>query len=142
MKIATDYYAQKGDTLRGKTAVIIGKSTIVGKPLALLLLNAGVTVTICHSRTLDLPAHTECADIVISAAGHRHLVTESMVRDGALVIDVGINVIELDGTRRLYGDCDTLDIATKADITPVPGGVGPMTIAMLLDNVLIAHRLQ
>lgn len=121
--------------------VVIGKSTIVGKPLSMLLLNAGATVTICHSRTKNLSAHTKNADIIISAVGKKHLITADMVQPGALVIDVGINVADDEG-RKLSGDCDTAGICDIADITPVPGGVGPMTIAMLLSNVLLAHQLQ
>lgn len=104
-------------------------------------MHAGATVTICHSRTKDLAIHTKMADIIISAVGQKHLIASDMVRPGALVIDVGINVAEEEG-RKLSGDCDTDNIATIADITPVPGGVGPMTIAMLLSNVLLAHELQ
>jgi len=121
--------------------VVIGKSMIVGKPLSMLLLNAGATVTICHSRTKDLSAHTKNADIIISAVGKKHLITAEMVQPGVLVIDVGINVAEDEG-RKLSGDCDTENIGKIADITPVPGGVGPMTIAMLLSNVLLAYSLQ
>jgi methylenetetrahydrofolate dehydrogenase (NADP+)/methenyltetrahydrofolate cyclohydrolase len=120
---------------------VIGKSTIVGKPLTMLLLHAGATVTICHSRTKDLGFHTKNADIVISAVGKKHLVTADMIQSGSLVIDVGINVEEGE-IRKLFGDCDTENIAKIADITPVPGGVGPMTIAMLLANVLLAYSLQ
>lgn len=129
-------------TIEWKTAVIIGKSTIVGKPLAMLLLHAGATVTICHSRTKDLTSHTKNADIVISAVGKKHLITADMIRPNALVVDVGINVEENGEGRKLFGDCDTANIWEIADITPVPGGVGPMTIAMLLSNVLLAHQLQ
>lgn len=114
---------------------------IVGKPLSMLLLNAGATVTICHSRTKGLSAHTKNADIIISAVGKKHLITAEMVQPGVLVIDVGINVAEDEG-RKLSGDCDTKNIGKIADITPVPGGVGPMTIAMLLSNVLLAYSLQ
>ena len=124
-----------------KDVVVIGKSMIVGKPLSMLLLNAGATVTICHSRTKNLSTHTKNADIIISAVGKKHLITADMIQPGALVIDVGINVAN-DEKRKLSGDCDTDNIATIADITPVPGGVGPMTIAMLLSNVLLAHQLQ
>ena len=106
-----------------------------------MLMHAGATVTICHSRTSDLGKHTKMADIIISAVGQKHLVTSDMVRPDTLVIDVGINVTEEEG-RKLSGDCDTDNIAAIADITPVPGGVGPMTIAMLLSNVLLAHKLQ
>lgn len=141
MKILTEYFTGQSTGLIGKHAVVIGKSTIVGKPLSLMLMHAGVTVTVCHSRTRDLGRHTQMADIIISAVGQKHLITTDMVRPGALVIDVGINVAEEEG-RKLSGDCDTDNIATIADITPVPGGVGPMTIAMLLSNVLLAHELQ
>lgn len=128
--------------IEGKNVTIIGKSTIVGKPLAMLLLHAGATVTICHSRTRDLKVHTKTADIIISAVGKKHLITADMVASEALVIDVGINVEQTEDGRKIFGDCDTENIAKTADITPVPGGVGPMTIAMLLSNVLTAHRLQ
>lgn len=121
---------------------MIGKSTIVGKPLAMLLLHAGATVTICHSRTRDLSMHTKNADIVISAVGKKHLITADMVKTETLVIDVGINVEQTEDGRKIFGDCDTENIAKIAAITPVPGGVGPMTIALLLSNVLTAHRLQ
>ena len=107
-----------------------------------MLLHAGATVTVCHSRTDDLSHHTKQADIVISAVGKKHLITADMVKQDSLVIDVGINVVEEDEKRKLFGDCDTDEIAKLADVTPVPGGVGPMTIAMLLSNVLLAHKLQ
>ena len=129
-------------TVVGKNVTIIGKSTIVGKPLAMLLLHAGATVTICHSRTKDVGVHTKNADIVISAVGKKHLITADMIQNNALVIDVGINVEQTEEGRKLFGDCDTENIAKIADITPVPGGVGPMTIAMLLANVLTAYKLQ
>lgn len=108
----------------------------------MLLLHAGATVTICHSRTENLSIHTKNADIVISAVGKKHLITADMIGTDSLVIDVGINVEESEQGRKLYGDCDTENIAKIADVTPVPGGVGPMTIAMLLANVLHAHELQ
>lgn len=136
MKIIKQYWI-----VEWKNVVVIGKSMIVGKPLSMLLLNAGATVTICHSRTKDLSAHTKNADIIISAVGKKHLITAEMVQPGVLVIDVGINVAEDEG-RKLSGDCDTENIGKIADITPVPGGVGPMTIAMLLSNVLLAYSLQ
>ncbi len=128
--------------ISGAHVVVVGKSTIVGKPLAMLLLNAGATVTICHSRTKDLSSQTKNADIVISAVGKKHLITADMIQPDSLVIDVGINVEQTEDGRKIFGDCDTENIAKTADITPVPGGVGPMTIAMLLSNVLTAHRLQ
>lgn len=137
-----DKIHNEGNVLAGKKAVVIGKSTIVGKPLAMMLLNAGATVTVCHSRTKDLKEHTLQADIVISAVGKKHLITADMIHEKSLVIDVGICVEEMDDRRYLFGDCDTQNIAPKADITPVPGWVGPMTIAMLLANTLLAHSLQ
>ncbi len=133
---------KKHTPIEGKNVVVIGKSTIVGKPLAMLLLHAGATVTVCHSRTKELSAHTKNADIVISAVGKKHLITADMIAPNSLVIDVGINVEENEQGRKLFGDCDTENISKIADITPVPGGVGPMTIAMLLSNVLVAHSLQ
>ena len=119
--------------LKGKYAVVVGKSNLVGKPLAMLLLQKGSTVTICHSKTKDLGYFTKQADILISAVGKKNLITKDMVKDDAIVIDVGIN--RVDG--KLYGDVDFEDIKDIASyITPVPGGVGPMTVAMLLSNVL------
>jgi methylenetetrahydrofolate dehydrogenase (NADP+) / methenyltetrahydrofolate cyclohydrolase len=124
--------------LHGARAVVVGRSTIVGKPVALLLLARQATVTICHSRTADLAAHTEAADVLVVATGHPGLVTPDMVKEGATVIDVGMNRTE-DGLR---GDVDP-DVAERAGlITPVPGGVGPMTIASLLRNTVKAARLR
>ena len=123
-----------GQSVEGKRAVVIGRSNIVGKPVALLLMHANATVTVCHSRTKDLPAVCREADIVIAAIGRAQFVTGDMIKDGAIVIDVGINRLE-DG--RLVGDVDFEEAKKKAGwITPVPGGVGPMTIAMLLRNTL------
>ncbi len=123
-----------GQPIEGKRAVIIGRSNIVGKPVALLLMHANATVTVCHSRTKDLPAVCREADIVVAAIGRAHFVTRDMIKDGAIVIDVGINRLE-DG--RLVGDVDFEAAKDQAGwITPVPGGVGPMTIAMLLQNTL------
>jgi len=122
--------------LAGKTAVVIGRSAIVGKPMAQLLLNADCTVTIAHSRTADLPAVARSADILVAAVGRPEFVKGDWVKPGAVVIDVGINRLE-DG--RLVGDVETAAAAAVAGaITPVPGGVGPMTIACLLRNTLIA----
>ena len=119
---------------KGKRAVVIGRSLIVGLPVAKLLLDANATVTICHTRTADLPAVTREADILVAATGHPATVTADMVRPGAVVIDVGINRGP-DGT--LCGDVVFDEVAPKASlITPVPGGVGPMTIACLLENTL------
>ena len=120
----------------GKEAVVIGRSNIVGKPMALLLINAGATVTVCNSRTRDLAAHTRRADILVAAVGKPRFVTADMVKPGAVVIDVGINRLP-DG--KLCGDVDFAGCAEVAgQITPVPGGVGPMTITMLLANTIEA----
>lgn len=119
---------------KGKRAVVIGRSNIVGKPIAKLLLDANATVTIAHSRTEDLPSITREADILVAAIGKPKFVTADMVKDGAVIIDVGINRQE-DG--KLCGDVDYENVAPKASfITPVPGGVGPMTITMLLQNAI------
>jgi methylenetetrahydrofolate dehydrogenase (NADP+)/methenyltetrahydrofolate cyclohydrolase len=122
-----------GLTLSGKEAVVIGRSNIVGKPVALMLLAESATVTICHSRTEDLAAHARRADILVAAVGKPRFVTGDMVKEGAIVVDVGINRLE----EGLVGDVDYEPAAERASwITPVPGGVGPMTIAMLLENTL------
>jgi methylenetetrahydrofolate dehydrogenase (NADP+)/methenyltetrahydrofolate cyclohydrolase len=125
-----------GVPLRGKHAVVIGRSNTVGKPMALLLLQANATVTVCHSATPDLALHTRQADIVVAAVGRHGTLTAAMVKPGAVVIDVGIN---RDDAGRLCGDVDFAGVAEVAGwISPVPGGVGPMTIAMLLANTLQA----
>lgn len=125
--------------IAGKNVTIVGRSKLVGKPLMGLLLNKDATVTICHSKTTDLKAHTKCADILIVAIGKKHFITEDMVKDGAVVIDVGIN--KVDG--KLYGDVDYDKVQKKVSkITPVPGGVGPMTVAMLMCNVFKAYKNQ
>jgi methylenetetrahydrofolate dehydrogenase (NADP+)/methenyltetrahydrofolate cyclohydrolase len=127
-----------GIELRGKHAVVIGRSNTVGKPMALMLLQADATVTVCHSRTGDLAAHVRQADVVVAAVGRRGTVTRDMVKPGAVVIDVGMN---RDAAGKLCGDVDTQAVAEVAGaITPVPGGVGPMTIAMLLANTIDAAR--
>lgn len=127
-----------GISISGKECVIIGRSDIVGKPLAMLLTARSATVTVCHTRTKDLAFHTKRADIVIAAAGRQGLLTGDMIKDGAVIIDVGINR-NSDG--KLCGDCDFESCAQKASfITPVPGGVGPMTRAMLLINTLTAYK--
>jgi len=124
----------EGVVVEGTHAVVVGRSTIVGKPMALLLLNAGATVTICHSKTRDLGAMTRQADILVAAVGKARMIGAGMVKPGAVVIDVGINRLP-DG--RLVGDVDFAPVAEVASlITPVPGGVGPMTIAMLLANTV------
>jgi methylenetetrahydrofolate dehydrogenase (NADP+)/methenyltetrahydrofolate cyclohydrolase len=125
-----------GVSLRGKHAVVIGRSNTVGKPMALLLLQAHATVTVCHSATPDLALHTRQADIVVAAVGRRGTLTAGMVKPGAIVIDVGIN---RDDAGKLCGDVDFAGVSAVAGwISPVPGGVGPMTIAMLLANTLQA----
>jgi methylenetetrahydrofolate dehydrogenase (NADP+)/methenyltetrahydrofolate cyclohydrolase len=127
-----------GVALRGRHAVVIGRSNTVGKPMALLLLQSHATVTICHSATPDLAAHTRRADILVAAVGRRGTVTSDMVKPGAIVIDVGINRRD-DG--KLCGDVEFDGVREVAGwITPVPGGVGPMTIAMLLMNTLQAAQ--
>jgi methylenetetrahydrofolate dehydrogenase (NADP+)/methenyltetrahydrofolate cyclohydrolase len=119
---------------RGKHAVVIGRSNIVGKPMAMLLLQASATVTICHSATPDLAAFTRRADIIVAAVGKRHVLTAEMVKPGAVVIDVGMN---RDEAGKLCGDVDFEGVRNVAGwITPVPGGVGPMTITMLLMNTI------
>ena len=125
-----------GVELRGRHAVVIGRSHTVGKPMALLLLQANASVTICHSATADIGDHTRQADVVVAAVGRRNTVTAEMIKPGAVVIDVGIN---RDDQGRLCGDVDFAGVSGIAGfITPVPGGVGPMTIAMLLSNTIEA----
>ena len=125
-----------GYDLRGKHAVVIGRSNIVGKPMALMLLQKNATVTLCHSATKDLAAHTRQADVVVAAVGKRNVLTADMVKPGAIVIDVGMN---RDDAGKLCGDVDFEGVrAVAGAITPVPGGVGPMTRAMLLVNTLEA----
>ena len=125
-----------GTDLRGKHAVVIGRSNTVGKPMALLLLQANASVTICHSGTTDLAYHTRQADVVVAAVGRRNTLTADMVKPGAIVIDVGMN---RDDEGKLCGDVDFAGIREVAShITPVPGGVGPMTITMLLMNTIEA----
>jgi methylenetetrahydrofolate dehydrogenase (NADP+)/methenyltetrahydrofolate cyclohydrolase len=127
-----------GYPIRGARAVIVGASNIVGKPMAMLLLQAGATVTICNSKTKDLSAHTREADILVVATGKPKMIYAQMVKPGAVVIDVGINRLP-DG--KLCGDVDYDEVKYVADwITPVPGGVGPMTITMLLQNTLEAAQ--
>jgi len=130
--------------LSGKDAVVIGRSNIVGKPMALLLLGDSATVTVAHSRTKDLPDVVRRADIVVAAVGRPEMVKGDWIKDGAIVIDVGINRVPAveQGKTRLVGDVDFAGASERAAaITPVPGGVGPMTIAMLLRNTLVAaHR--
>ncbi len=127
-----------GVPIAGARAVVVGRSLIVGRPLAMLLLHANATVTICHSRTEELARHTLDADILVAAVGHVGLITADMVKQGAAVIDVGMNRT----AEGLFGDVDPGVAAVAAFLTPVPGGVGPMTIACLLENALKAARYR
>jgi len=141
---------RNGIETSGKRAAIIGRSIIVGKPMAMLLSNKGdggdATVTICHSRTKDIGAVTREADIIIAAMGRPDFVTADMVKEGAVVVDVGINRVEDAAAKkgyRLVGDVHFEEVSPKTSyITPVPGGVGPMTVAMLMANTLKAYQLQ
>jgi methylenetetrahydrofolate dehydrogenase (NADP+)/methenyltetrahydrofolate cyclohydrolase len=129
-----------GIDVAGKNAVVVGASNIVGKPMALMLLQKEATVTICHARTRDLAQHTILADILIVAAGKPGLIVPQMVRQGAIVIDVGINRLP---DNRIVGDVDFEGVKKKASwITPVPGGVGPMTVTMLIENTLRSAELR
>ncbi|MEG3940593.1 MULTISPECIES: bifunctional methylenetetrahydrofolate dehydrogenase/methenyltetrahydrofolate cyclohydrolase FolD [unclassified Microcoleus] len=128
--------------LKGKNAVVLGRSILVGKPMALMLLEADCTVTVAHSRTKNLESITSQADILIAAVGRTEMISANMVKPGAIVIDVGINrVVNPDGTSRLAGDVNFDAVKTVAEfITPVPGGIGPMTVAMLLENTVSSYQ--
>ncbi|AFY86915.1 MAG: Bifunctional protein FolD protein [Chroococcidiopsis cubana SAG 39.79] len=128
-------------SLQGKQAVVVGRSILVGKPLALMLLEADATVTIAHSRSHNLAAITQTADILIAAVGRPNMITAQMVKPDAVVIDVGINrIIDYEGNSRLVGDVDFESVQEVAELlTPVPGGVGPMTVAMLLHNTVWSY---
>ncbi len=129
-----------GVEISGKSCVVIGRSNIVGKPMAMLLLHRSGTVTICHSKTKNLAEICRGADILVAAVGKAKFVTADMVKDGAVIIDVGMNRLE---NGKLCGDVDFENVEKKASyITPVPGGVGPMTIAMLMRNTLTAAKMQ
>ena len=131
---AMKFFEEAGINLKGKEAVVVGRSNIVGKPMAMLLMHAGATVTVCHSQTMDLKFHCRRADILVAAVGRPKMITGDMIKPGAVVIDVGINRLP-DG--KLCGDVDFESAKeVAAFITPVPGGVGPMTITMLLANTL------
>ena len=122
-----------------KNVVIVGRSNLVGKPLMNLFINANATVTLCHSKTKNLDKITKKADILVAAVGKKHFITQDMVKRNSVIIDVGIN--RVDG--KVYGDVDYDGVKDKVKaITPVPGGVGPMTITMLLYNVLKAYKIQ
>jgi methylenetetrahydrofolate dehydrogenase (NADP+)/methenyltetrahydrofolate cyclohydrolase len=127
--------------LQGKQAVVVGRSILVGKPMALMLLEADATVTIAHSRSHDLKAITQNADILIPAVGRPGLITADMVKPGAVVVDVGMNrITDASGKSRLVGDVEFESTAGVAEfITPVPGGVGPMTVAILLENTFTSY---
>lgn len=127
--------------IKGKQAVVLGRSILVGKPQALMLLEADATVTIAHSRSQNLPAITQSADILIAAVGRPGIITAEMVKPGAVVVDVGINqVTDADGKSRLVGDVDFQSVQdVAAFLTPVPGGIGPMTRAMLLQNTVLSY---
>ena len=130
---------EKNIPIEGRHCVIVGRSNIVGKPLAMMFLKENATVTVCHSKTKDLKAETLRADILVAATGKAHLITADMVKSGAVVIDVGIN---RDENGKLCGDVLFADVEKKASyITPVPGGVGPMTITMLLENTVKAYEM-
>jgi methylenetetrahydrofolate dehydrogenase (NADP+)/methenyltetrahydrofolate cyclohydrolase len=135
---AMKFFEDAGITVKGKEAVIVGRSNIVGKPMAMLLMHAGATVTVCHSQTRDLKAHCRRADILVAAIGKAKMITGDMIKPGAVVIDVGINrITEGPDAGKLCGDVDFAAAReVAAFITPVPGGVGPMTITMLLANTL------
>lgn len=129
------------DDYRGLNVVVIGKSNVVGKPVAMLLLEREATVTVTHIETRDLPDVARKADIIVAAAGAPHLVRGFWVKPGAVVIDVGISrVTDFDGNTRLVGDCATHELDHARAVTPVPGGVGPMTIACLLSNTVLAAK--
>ena len=135
---AMKFFEEAGIDLKGKEAVVVGRSNIVGKPMAMLLMHAGATVTVCHSQTRDLKAHCLRADILVAAVGKAKMITGDMIKPGAVVIDVGINrILEGPNAGKLCGDVDFESAKEVASfITPVPGGVGPMTITMLLANTL------
>lgn len=131
-----DYY---NINIQGTDSVVVGRSQIVGKPIAAMLTNYGSTVTVCHSKTKDLQANTKRADILVVATGFKHLIKSDMVKSGAVVIDVGFSKVEDD----IYGDVDFDGVAPVSSyITPVPGGVGPMTVACLMENLWIAYTNQ
>ena len=135
---------ETGLDLKGLEVVMIGHSEIVGKPVALLLMAEGATVTVCHHMTRSLAIHSRRADVLVVAVGKQHLIGAEMVKPGAVVIDIGINhVVGSDGKSRIVGDVDTSAVKEIAGwVTPVPGGVGPVTVAMLMRNAMTAHQRQ
>jgi len=122
--------------LEGKHAVVIGRSRLVGQPVSTLLTQANATVTLCHSRTKNLADHCKSADLIVVAAGKKHILTADMISDGAVLVDVGIHADEIDGKRKLSGDIHPDCYEKAAAYSPVPGGVGPMTVATLIENTL------
>lgn len=127
--------------IEGKNCVVVGRSNIVGRPMAQLLINANGTVTVCHSKTKDIEKITKLADVLIVAVGKPHFIKAEMIKDGAVVVDVGINRIA--GTNKIVGDVDFENAKDKCSfISPVPGGIGPMTIITLMENLLKAYRNQ
>lgn len=129
--------------IEGKHVVIVGRSMLVGKPIFALMIERGATATICHSKTRDLKKYTREADILISAVGKPNLITEDFVKEGQIVIDVGLSVVESEGLRHLQGDVDfekVKDIVSM--ITPVPGGIGPLTVASLFENLIYTYKRQ
>jgi methylenetetrahydrofolate dehydrogenase (NADP+)/methenyltetrahydrofolate cyclohydrolase len=131
---------EAGVDLAGKEVVVVGRSNIVGKPVALMCLQQHATVTICHSKTRDLPSKVGAADVVIAAVGVPEMIKGEWIKEGAVVIDVGVNRV---GEKKLVGDVEFAEASRRASaITPVPGGVGPMTITMLLHNTLEAAKNQ
>lgn len=130
---------KSGIKIKGKNVVVVGRSRIVGRPLVLMLINRDATVTICHTKTKNLKGHTKNADILIAAAGSPMLIKENMVKENAVVVDVGINVVG----SKIVGDVDFENVKNKASfITPVPGGVGPVTVAMLMKSTVEAFKRQ
>lgn len=131
---------ETGIPIAGKKAVVVGRSNIVGKPVAIMLLKENATVTICHSKTIHLKEELLNADIIVAAVGQAHMITGDMIKEGAIVIDVGTNRLE---NGKLVGDVDQASLGDKeCYLTPVPGGVGPMTIAMLMNNTLESAKRQ
>lgn len=127
--------------LKGKRATVVGRSILVGRPMAALLLNENATVTIAHQYTENLQEVTKQADILVVAVGKPRLITADHVKEGAIVLDVGVNRVTMDGTMKLVGDVDFVNVAPLCRyITPVPGGIGPMTVASLMDNIVKAYK--
>ena len=125
--------------LAGKHAVVVGRSNIVGKPMSLMLLKKDCTVTVCHSKTPNLADFTKNADVLVCAVGKKHIITADMVKDGVVIVDVGINRVE--DSKKISGDVDFENVKNKCSfITPVPGGIGPMTIITLMENLIKAYN--